>query len=174
MWEMLIDFSWDGFNSKKFDNLEDAQWVMRGIITKMLGKDGTHFSEFLQMIDDSCKRCYAQKPIPEALSNFVDVLKQYVTNPAYPYDVDNFTFEAFEDENIKITMGTNPKTLKMLPISQELQGKFPSVILPLEMEQNPKKQTAFFISNKSYVVDVPNVKNANIVLVHEENDLFAI
>jgi len=160
MWEMSVILSWDEFRKMEFDSLEDAQRAMRRTVTQVLGdntanrsffqkllkKRKTHYDEFVQLIRDGCKECYAEKSVPEAIDRLLEVLNKYVTDPNYPKDVKGFTFEPFEDEHIRIILDEKPKALKLMLLSDAAIGKIPGVMLPLEMKQH--ENTLCAISNK--------------------------
>lgn len=166
MWEMFIDFDWDEFRSIKFDSPEDAYYVMRSMITRMMGPCSIHYEEFRTMVEDYCEEYYLGDT-PEGIKRFLDFLDLYVAEPDFPGDLNRFYFKTFEDENILIALTENPKTLNLMLQSSEVAGKVPGMMLPLEVAQDPQETTLFIISNNIGTGTSQN-KQAAISLNHPD------
>lgn len=168
MWKVNGIFTWFEMETKSFENLEDAQWAFRGVVTKAFARNPKYLSYFMAMID----KYFGKNPLPEAVEQFKICLRRYITEPTYPEDPQNFTLAPYEDKNIKIFYNPESQTVQLQIKNDDLVGTIPSVVLPVGLSSLQDLTAAFFVlsNNPMIIVPTPGGETAFVRLEQEEDD----
>lgn len=168
MWKVNAIFTWFEMETKSFENLEDAQWAFRGVVTKAFAKNPKYLPYFMGMID----KYFGKRPLPKSVEQFKTCLHRYITEPTYPEDPKSFTLEPYEDKNIKIFYNPESQTVQLQIKNDDLVGTIPAVVLPVGLSSSQDLTAAFFVlsNNPLIVVPTPGGETAFVRLEQEEDE----